>query len=72
MENATSLVWTFCPDHSTVHLDNVPTNSQTQSEAIDFPCETHIDAMETIEDALKMLRGDADPRIDHTDFQHTR
>ncbi len=58
------------PDGSTMQFHNAFADRQSQSEAIDFPRETCIEAMKVLKDTLKLLSWDAYAVVAHANLHH--
>ena len=71
MENAPLTVRPVLgPDNTTMHLNDMLTNGQTESEAIYFPGETCVYTMKTVKDTFEMFVRYTYTIIAHEHFQH--
>ena len=70
MERTSFAEFTLCPNDPFMQFDDALTDRQPQPQAIDFPCEPGVDAMEAVEDTLKVLVRDTDAMVAHDDLYH--
>src|SRR6266446_4399416 len=69
MEYASSCWAAFSPDHAIMEFDNAFANRQAKAETIDLPDQAGIYTVEAIEDAPKVLGGNTQAMIAHTDVE---
>ena len=69
MERASSGWAAFSPDNAIMEFDNAFAHRQAKAETIDLSDQAGIHTVEAIEDAPKLLGGNTQAMIAHTDFE---